>query len=337
MDILNLITNKDRVDFSENFNYKTNFKLDSLFPKEKTDNLKVAISRLVENGTLPVMATIHALDTEAKIGDRTNYRSLELEKLLIKEKINQTERIQALLGNTTDEEAVLNFIYDDMSSLTSRVLTRAELANNQVMSTGKLEINENNYKTTVDYGYSSGNNIALSGWNDTKHDIIGDLETVINKAKSKGKKITRALTSSKIVSYMAKNEGIRSYFEKAAILVTEKTVLRWVYENFGIAFDVNDDLYKEDANATTTHRFYPENKISFFGGEGGIGKGFYTRTPEELANIENQSKGFVTITNWDTPDPVATWTKASAMYIPVIADIDNLFIATLTNTTVSGS
>ena len=62
-----------------------------------------------------------------------------------------------------------------MGNLTSRVLTRAELANNQVMATGKLEINENNFKTVVDYGYPSANNIPFSEWDKPEHDIVGDL------------------------------------------------------------------------------------------------------------------------------------------------------------------
>ena len=57
------------------------------FPAEKTNNIKIATKTFVSNGTLPVMAQVHALDTEARIGDRTNYKEL-VEKLLIKEKLN---------------------------------------------------------------------------------------------------------------------------------------------------------------------------------------------------------------------------------------------------------
>ena len=35
MNVLNLITNKDRVDYSENYNYQTTFKLSPLFPAQK--------------------------------------------------------------------------------------------------------------------------------------------------------------------------------------------------------------------------------------------------------------------------------------------------------------
>ena len=68
-----------------------------LFPAEKTNNIKIATKTLVSNGTLPVMAQVHALDTEARIGDRTNYKELEVEKLLIKEKLEPKRKPFILL------------------------------------------------------------------------------------------------------------------------------------------------------------------------------------------------------------------------------------------------
>lgn len=330
MDILKLITDKDRLDYSENYNYQTTFKLSPLFPPKKSKNLKADMAKLVENGNLPVMAQFHAFDTEARIGDRTNYREIEVEKLFIKEKLNQSERIALLLGNKPDKSEALDFIFDDMGNLTSRVLVRAELANNQVMATGKLEVNENNFKTVVDYGYQTSHNVSLSGWDDPDHDILGDIETVQKKAKAIGKVITRALTSEKIVGYMVKNNGIRAFFKDTNSPITEARVLSWIAENYRIRFATNDNVYKTSANDATTHRFFPENKISFFTGEGAFGQGLYGVTPEELKLTQGKtSRGYVTITQWETPDPVATWTKASAIYLPVIKDIDGLFIATV--------
>lgn len=329
MDILKLITDKDRLDFTENYDYKTSFVTSPLFPARKTDNMKLEMSRLVEGGDLPVMAQFHALDTEARIGDRTNYKTIEFEKLFIKEKINQTERISMFLNGVKDEQKLVNFIYDDMGNLVSRVQTRAELANCQVLSTGKLTINENNYKTVVDYGYQSSHNISLNDWANPSHSIVEDLNALLEQARKDGKVITRALTSSKVVSYLVANEEIKGFFEKSGQLVTRNRVLQWVYENFGIAFATNDDVYKLSANDKTTHRFYPENKITFFNGTGALGAGLYGVTPEELELTETMSRGMVVITQWKTSDPVATWTKASAMYLPVISDIDGIYIGTI--------
>lgn len=41
---------------------------------------------------------------------------------------------------------------------------------------------------------------------------------------------------------------------------------------------------------------------------------------------------FVTCTRWDTPDPVATWTKASGVFIPVLPNVYGHIIATIDTT-----
>lgn len=332
-DILKLVTKEDRVTYVENYNYKTEFKFSSLFPKVKTNNLMLRVRQIVDNGAVPVIANFHALDVESKIGDRTNYSEITVEKLLIKEKINQTERIAEFLGENASDNEVLDFVYDDMGNMVSRVLTRAELAICQLMSTGQISINENNFVKVVNFNYSATHNISLSGWNDPDHDIISDLNSVIEKASKEGKKITRAVTSSKIIGYMVANKGIKEYFKNSTNLITKERVLAWINDNFGIAFDYNDEVYKESAQSTTTHRFYPENKITFFTGNGTLGESLYGITPEERKELGKATSGLVYVTQWETPDPVATWTKASAVNLPVMKDINNLFIATVTKTT----
>ena len=59
------------------------------FPMVKTENMKLAVIQLTEKGKVPVMALIHALDTEARIGDRPNPESVNYELFLIKDKLNQ--------------------------------------------------------------------------------------------------------------------------------------------------------------------------------------------------------------------------------------------------------
>lgn len=332
MDILKLITNKDRAIFSSNYKYQTNFTFSGIIPDEKTANLKVALAKLTEGGALPVMAEFHALDAEAKIGDRSNYKRIELEKLVIKEKLNQTERVIELLGANAEDQEVIDFVFDDFGNLISRVLTRAELAKCQLVSTGKLQINENGFVKVIDYGFNtSKNTINFSDWANPAHSIVNDLNAVMDKATALGKTITKAVTSSKVVGYMLKNTELRAIFEKAGRLVTKQAMLQFIYETFNIQFAIDDEVYKKSANDTATHRFYPENKISFFCGDGIIGKGLYGPTAEELA-LPNEVKqnGLVTVTQWASEDPVAVWSKATALFIPVLADIDGLFIATIT-------
>lgn len=334
MDYLELIKTSDLIEFAENYNYKTNFMGEALFPSTKTDNFKMTIRRIVENGNLPVMAFVHSLDTEARIGDRPDYEELKVEKLFIKEKLNQGERLAEYLSKYTPDSEVKAFIFNDLANLYVRVLTRIELMRMQLLSTGVIVVNENNAQANVNFGYKASHNDTMTGWNDPAHDIIADLNGIVRKAKNDGYTITRALTSDKIISYICANTAIQAYFTRANILPTESNVLNWIASNFGIEFATNENFYKVRAKDTAKHRFYPENKITWIAGNEVLGKTVYGVTPEELeltsgTDAQVTSNAYVVGTMWKANDPVTTWTKASAVALPVPNDIDRLYITTI--------
>ena len=103
------------------------------------------------------------------------------------------------------------------------------------------------------------------------------------------------------------------------------------------AIETNDLRYAiEKADGSQEkQRFYPDNKISFISEQisGGLGTGLWGVTPEEAEYGQYANKStdqYITITQWATPDPVAVWTKASCLFIPVLPDVDSLYIATVT-------
>ena len=68
---------------------------------------------------------------------------------------------------------------------------------------------------------------------------------------------------------------------------------------------------------------------------GKVGTGLWGVTPEEErqgAFTEINQKQFITITQWATPDPVAEWTKASGVFIPVLPNPFAMVIGTHTET-----
>lgn len=321
-DLLKLISAKQWTEFTANYSYPTNFMGQKLFPSIKTEDLDVAIAQLVEGGQIPVMAQVHAFDTEARIGERTNFEKFNYEKVLIKEKLNQTERVAQLLKNAPDSK-VVKFVFNDAANLISRVLTRAEVANMEVLSTGQATYKENNVNTTVSYGITP---VALSGWNNADADIIGDIQAAIDARARKGYPTARAITSSKMIGYMLANNAIKAYWSNKAEPLTKSRLLAWLQDNFGVEFVVNDATYKTSPLETTVHRFYAEDNITFLADKSAVGQGMFGYTPEELELDETSEKSFVTVTQWKTPDPVAVWTKATALYVPVLRDSHSISI-----------
>lgn len=331
MDILKYLARENLDDFSRNYNYDTDFLGDILFPKQKTKNLAIKVKQLVKNGNLPAIAKFSAFNAEAPIGSREKFEEKDYEKLLIKEKIQVGELDMYLKGMSDDE--IIDYLYDDLSIETQRVLARAELANMQVLSTGALTIQENDFVDVIDYNYNTDHNLSFTGWNDPTHSIVDDLNAVIKAANDEGKLIRRAVTSSKMIGYMVKNEELVFALNSINLAATRKNVLNYIAEAYQIDFVENDRLYKVEGGDVVTHRFFPEDKIAFFG-DGQFGAGLLAPTPSEMQNIkapgDTDLRQFVYLDAWSTKDPATTWTMGSMVYLPLPLDIDNLFIATHT-------
>lgn len=331
MDVLKYLKRENLDEFSRNYNYETKFLGDALFPKVKTKNLAVRVKQLLKNGNLPAIAKFSAFDAEAPIGSRETFQEKDYEKLLIKEKIQVGELDLYLKGMSDDE--ITDYLFDDLAIETQRVLTRVELANMTVLAYGDLKISENNVNTVVDYGYDSNHNVSFTGWDDPTHSIVTDLESLIETAKAEGKEIRRAVTSAKMINYMIHNEEIVFALNSINLAANRKNVLNYILDSYGIDFVENDMLYKVEGGDSTTHRFFPEDKISFFGAEQ-FGQGLLAPTPAEMADVkamgEIDERQFVYLSAWTTNDPTATWTMGSMVYLPLPLDIDGLFIATHT-------
>lgn len=336
MDLEKLIDPKDLLVFSQNYSIQRNYLGDTLFPDIKTQNLKAEFYRLSDQRRLPTMAQVHAFDTEARIGQRPTMEKVAFEKLLIKEKINLTERAQQWLENgAANENAIVRYIYDDAGRLAEAVKTRTEVAKMEALCRGKISINENGVKYDIDYQVPADNQKKFD-WTDTSHDILGDIQAVVDAARLAGQEVSQIVTSTKVVALMRKNEGIQTAIYSAlgkGTYVSNTMLANLINDMFGLSMTVNDGYYQYEGakGALTSKRYFDENKFVLLGA-GAVGSGVWGTTPEELQAgpwTEKSQKQFITITKWSTPDPVAVWTKASGVFVPIIPNPSGMFINTI--------
>lgn len=341
-DILKLITQADRLDFSQNYSISRPAYLgDTLFPDVKTQALQAEYLRLATGANLPVIASVHAFDTEAEIASRPALDKINVEKLFIKRKINQTEKMRLLLNNgVSADSAIVDYVFDDMGRLADAVKARTELAKMEVLATGKMSIDENDYDLTVDYGVPSENTSETFDWS-ADADILGDMQKIVDVAADKGQVITGIITSSKILRKIRTDSKVQTYIfgsAGAGTLATRAQLQSLFGEQFGFSeINVNDARYgqENEAGTVTAKRFFPENKITFIckDATGKVGNGLWGVTPEEESlgqYTEKSANQYITLTQWPTQDPVAVWTKASGLFIPVLPNPDSLFIASVT-------
>ena len=321
---------------------------DQLFGDQRTDNLVAEWESIASAYQIPVMAQFHGFDTEAQTTFRVPIDSHNIEKGLIKVKINQSERLRALIGRGVQgDDRLYDYVINDGLRLGEQVITRTKVAKNEVLATGKVTIKENNLDLTVDYGVPAAN-LALTLDLSPDADIPAQLEEIVSDAAEAGVILTGIYTSRKNVSKMRSNEAIQIAINGTAgagALVSNAALQNYLSEEFGIGqIIINDLTYGASATigndgrpVVTTKRYYPENKVTFFAriANGNIGTGLWGDSPEQsAAQLLNVSQSgvspYVYITQWAENDPAVLWTKASSLFMPVLYSPDSLYIATVT-------
>lgn len=326
--VLETIDTQERLKFSQNFPVDNGSILDTIFPNVKTQFWKAEFYRLMSGQNLPKVAYVHALDSEAHIGSRPGFEKVMTEKFLIKEKINQTEKLQEVIDNgVSDDETLTRYVFDDATRLFRSVFTRTRVMKGQALANGKLTINENNVKMEVDFGVPADAKVDLSDWSKPDADIMGDIYKMVEIAEDHGYAVTKAITSRKMINYMRTNTGLQSaVLGNANKRLLTKQELDFILEQeFGIteinACEEKFNFDKADGTLGKA-RIFKEGVFTLYSADsdGSFGVGLWGPTPDENEYrqfIEQENRSFVTLSMWATPDPVAVWTKASGMFVPV--------------------
>lgn len=325
--ILESITPEERLNFSQDFSVKRPGILDTIFPDVKTQYLKAEYYRLMAGQRLPEVAFVHALDTEAEIGTRPGFEKVLTEKLFIKRKINQSERLQQAIENgVPDDENLKKFVFDDAANLFEGVVARANVMKGQFLSTGAVKVKENNVDLNIDYGVPADAKVSLADWSKPDADIMGDIQKMVAVAEDNGFVVNKALTSLKMINYMRNNTAMQTAVLGAANkrLLTKQELANLLMQEYAITIDRCDEKFRfrKADGSLKTGRYFKEDVFTLYEAEpnGSLGTGLWGPTPEENEYrqfIEQENRSFVTLSMWATPDPVAVWTKASGMFVPV--------------------
>ena len=326
---------------------RPNDPIDGLFNDDRTDNLVAAWQSIASEYQIPVMAQFHGFDTEAQTTFRVPIDNHNIEKGLIKVKINQSERMRELLRAGVRNDQMYDYVLNDGVRLADQVVTRTKVAKNELMATGQVTIKENNLNLTVDYGVPAANK-AFTIDLGPNADVDAQIQAVIDKATDLGVVITGMMTSKKNITKMRKNLGLQTAIGgtvSAGALVSRSALEAHLDEEFGISRIIESDLTygasaKIGANGKpqiTTKRYFPTDKITFFATNPGgrMGIGLWGNPPEvdagQFMKVDTSGQSpYVYISQWMEKDPAVLWTKASALFMPVLYNPNSLFIASVT-------
>ncbi|HCJ37814.1 MAG TPA: hypothetical protein DHV37_05750 [Erysipelotrichaceae bacterium] len=344
--ILGFIPNTDWLDIEFNPTRQSD-PIDTLFGDTKTDNLVAEWESIASEYQIPVMAQFHGFDTEANTTFRVPIDNHNIEKGLIKVKINQSERMRTLLRSGVQNDQMYDYVIRDGVRLGEQVITRTKVAKNELMATGQITINENGLNLNVDYGVPQ-DQVGLTLDLGENADIPSQLQGIIDAALDKGVTLTGMLTSRANITKMRKNKYIQIALYGSAgagTLVRVNELNAYLEEEFGITQIITNDLtYGADSSigadgrpVITTARYYPQDKVSFFATNAGgrMGTGLWGDPPEvdagQFMSVAGSTESpFVYISQWMEKDPAVLWTKASSLFMPVLYNPNSLWIASVT-------
>lgn len=318
--------------------------IDGLFGDSKTDNLVAKWQSIASQYQIPAMAQFHGFDTETQTTVRTPVDTHNIEKGLIKVKINQSERMRALMRAGVQNDQMYDYVVNDGINLAEQVITRTKVAKNELLATGKVTIRENNLNLVVDYGVPAahtGYTIDLSDG----ADVAAQIQAIVDDARDKGVIINGMVTSRANIVKMRRNAGLQVEINGsvgAGALIRTSALESYLEEEFGISRVITNDLtYAAERKladgeiSQDTKRYYPEDKITFFGTFNGLnvlGTGLWGDAPEvdiaRLMDVKGSGASpYVTISQWVENDPTVLWTRASALFMPVLYNPNSIFVA----------
>lgn len=340
------VRKEDWIDVGAQVPTRQNDPVDGLFGDQKTDNLVAEWESIAAEYSIPVMAQFHGFDTEAQKTFRVPIDTHNIEKGLIKVKINQSERLRALTrAGVQGDDKLYDYVLQDGIRLADQVVTRTKVAKNELLATGKVTIKENNLDLTVDYGVKAERTAYTIDLNPNA-DVASQIQAIIDEATDNGVTLNGIVTSKKVISKLRQNRVLQVIINgnaAAGAQLTRAALESYLAEEFGIDRIVTNDLtYGKSATigadgrpVISQKRYYPQDKITFFATNPGgrLGIGLWGDSPEADAASFHKVGGstvspYVYIMQWMQTDPAVLWTKASSLFMPVLYSPDSLFIAT---------
>ena len=319
----------------------------AVFGDEKTENLTASYQTIASQYQIPQMAYFHAFDTETKISTRIPIDTHSVEKGYIKAKINQSERLLELSRTGVNNNDLFRYVIDDAMRLAEQVNVRANLLKNELLSTGKCTINENKLNLTINYGVPTTQTAYEIDFAKTA-DVPAQIQAIIDDATDNGIVINGLYTSRKNLTKMRSHASVQKAINgvnSVGALVSNTQLNAYLNDEFGITQVItNDNVYNAENKigtdgrpVVTTKRYYPADKMTFLSvpSNNRIGVGLWGNPPETLNPLmtatTTSTSPYIYITQWTENDPAVLWTRAGALFVPVLYNPSSIFIATTKN------
>lgn len=285
-------------------------------------------------------ATFRQYDAPSPFGTRKGVQRTtgQLPPISRQLRLNEFDRLRL---RAAGNDRVLSAIFDDARRLARQVAARVELARGEVLYKGKLVIAENGVIATVDYGRAAGHTVtAGTAWTNlaASTPLTNMVAWSDTYAAANGEKPGGALISTRILRLMERNAEVINAVTGAAAGRTRVTLneLNALLESEGLPpVEVYDAQVNVGGAAT---RIIPDDQFVYVPVAGDpsdpessdLGATLWGVTAESLEpdySIEEGEEPGIVAGTYKSPDPVAVFTKAAAIVLPVAANPNLTFAA----------
>lgn len=316
--------------------------LNQYLPDRTIGNVEAAIDQVTKTNRA---ASFRSWDAETPIGQRDSYQRSKIKLPPIGEKLNVAEEETLMLERVRtggdNRSGYVDAIYNDAVILVGNVRRRMELARGDTLTDGVLTLAENGLTLQADFGVPSGNKVTAGiPWSDHADATpLLDINTWINAyLELNGEKPGKISTSTTVINNLLLSGEIRELFDRGNSLtggpnLINPAQLNQVLQAFGIPPLIPYDT-KVNVDGSNT-RVIPEDRFIMLPANAeDLGYTAWGITAESLAlaGVDNPRlafndlPGIVGVVMKDG-DPVQTWTKVTAVGMPLITDPNRLFIA----------
>lgn len=336
-EILDLIDPEELVGFVREREYPELTTLDDILPYREVASTELSVMR---DGRVDVNAAKYrAFDAEAPIGTRPAVERIKAKIPPLSQKIPLGEEETLMLeanerGNT---EPLIEAVYNDADAMNRSVFVRLAVAKGQALYTGKVTINENRVVAEADYGVPAGHFVAPATlWSNPAATILADLRTwmATYRTSNLGLRPGAFIISETILGYMLLNTEIRQLVGTTLgtpSMVTEETLGQILRARGLPPFRLEDTQVMVDGAA---QYLIPQDRVVFVPPPNfPLGVTVFGITAEA---VKLRTAGQITVESLQGPvatvsqtgfDPVVTWTKATALAVPIIVEPKRLLVA----------
>lgn len=293
-----------------------------LLPSQYVDDLVFTFS---VNGRVHETAQYRAFDAETPIGTTAGAeeKTARLLPVGLKKRFSEYDQLRRRASNSPESvQAAADRLAAEVARAT---VDRVRLLRAEALVNGSLTLNENKVKQTVDFGRKPEfTATADTVWNQGG-DAIADLEAWRDAfVDENGIEPTHIVASTRVLSALSRSATIREYMGSDAGLISREAI-NGALANYGLP-----QLTVNDARVAG-QRLIPADKIlmAVAGSAGATVWGTTVEADDPRYGLEASDLPGLVVGAYQEDDPNTKWIRANAIALPILAESNLTFSATV--------